>query len=96
MARSFAARGKLALAFWMLLAFRGLAHCEGSVEVFGTTNLGFAHTSDNPVGSVSKLTSGVESCSRLGCKRREEEGRGARAFFVLEKQNASQRASPLF
>jgi hypothetical protein len=45
MVRSFAARGKLALAFWMPFVFCGLAHCEGSVEVYGTMDPGFVHES---------------------------------------------------
>src|SRR5450432_188102 len=72
MARSVAARGKLALAFWMLFGFRGLAHCEGSVEVFGTIDLGFLHETGNTTDPVNKITSGVESGSRLGFKGRQE------------------------
>jgi Gram-negative porin len=74
MVRSVAARGKLALAFWMLFAFCRLAHCEGSVEVDGTIDLCSARETRNTAGPVNKVTSGVESGSRLGFKGREDLG----------------------
>jgi hypothetical protein len=53
MVRWIAARGKLALAFWMPFAFCGLARCEGAVEVHGAIDLGAVHQS----GSAADLHS---------------------------------------
>ena len=53
MVRSVAARAKLALAFWMPLAFFGPARSERSAEVDDTADPGFVHESRSTVGSAS-------------------------------------------
>jgi hypothetical protein len=53
MVRSVAARAKLALAFWMPLAFFGLTRSERSAEVYDIVDRGFVHESRCTVGSAS-------------------------------------------
>lgn len=50
MVRSVAARAKLALAFWMLLALCGPARCEGAAGDCGTVGPGVAHEGLGTVG----------------------------------------------
>ncbi len=61
MVRSVAARAKLALAFWMLLAFCGLARCEASLEGRGTGALFALET-----GSSADTGGGTQGLKRDG------------------------------
>lgn len=54
-----------------------------SVVVYGVVDAGVVSES-GPLGSVVKLTSGVQSGSRLGFKGTEDLGGGLRANFVVE------------
>ncbi|MBS0339385.1 MAG: porin [Proteobacteria bacterium] len=61
------------------------AQAQSSVTLYGLVDLGYVYESGGPNGSsVSKLTSGIASGSRLGFKGTEDLGGGLSAFYILE------------
>lgn len=60
------------------------AQAQGQVTVYGIVDVGLVRESDAPKGSVTNLSSGVASGSRLGFKGSENLGGGLKASFVLE------------
>ncbi|MFZ6642986.1 porin [Undibacterium sp. TC4M20W] len=75
----------LALAiFGAISAFAGSAMAQSSVTIYGIVDTGIALERGGSAGSVSKLTSGIGSGSRLGFKGTEDLGGGLSAFFLLE------------
>lgn len=75
---------KSVLALAVLGAFTGAASAQSAVTVYGVVDVGLVAEKGNPAGSVTKLTSGVASGSRLGFKGTEDLGGGLAASFVLE------------
>jgi predicted porin len=65
-------------------AFTSAASAQSSVAIYGIADAGFVAERGGGAGSVSKLTSGVASGSRLGFKGTEDLGGGLSASFVLE------------
>ncbi|WP_050478250.1 porin [Herbaspirillum rhizosphaerae] len=62
----------------------GAAQAQGSVTIYGVVDAGIVRESGGVAGPITKLTSGVESGSRLGFKGVEDLGGGMAAFFILE------------
>lgn len=61
------------------------AWAQGSVTVYGVMDMAYVHESGGINGaSVSKMTGGVSTGSRLGFKGAEDLGGGLSAFFNLE------------
>ena len=88
---------KLFTALVLTGAFTGVAHAQSAVEIYGVVDMGFVAESGptpvlpagTPLGTtkitpVNKLTSGVQSGTRLGFKGTENLGDGVKALFVLE------------
>jgi predicted porin len=65
-------------------AFSGVVHAQSAVELYGVVDMGFVNQSGAPSGLQNKLTSGVQSGSRLGFKGTEDLGSGMKGLFVLE------------
>lgn len=71
-----------ALAIAALCSANALA--QSSVAVYGVVDAGLVHERGGPDGSVTNLSSGIASGSRLGFKGREDLGGGLAAVFLLE------------
>ena len=69
-----------------LSAWAGAAAAQSNVTVYGIVDMALVRESGGVgnAAAVTKLTSGVESGSRLGFKGREELGDGMAAIFLLE------------
>lgn len=67
-----------------LSAAAGAASAQTSLTIYGIVDAGLVYERGGMAGNVPKLTSGVQSGSRLGFKGREELGSGLTAKFVLE------------
>lgn len=65
-------------------ASAGMAAAQSAVTVYGIVDMGWVRESGAAAGAASKLTSGVESGSRLGFKGSEDLGDGLAAIFLLE------------
>jgi predicted porin len=63
-------------------AFAGSANAESALTTYGIVDMGFV--AENGAASVEKLTSGVQSGTRLGFKGTEDLGSNMKALFVLE------------
>ena len=72
------------IALAVLGTVSGTALAQTSVTVYGIVDTGIAIENGGSAGSVSKLTSGMASGSRLGFKGNEEIGAGLSAYFLLE------------
>lgn len=72
------------LALAVLGAFAGVACAQTSVTVYGIVDAAIVAESGGAAGSVTKLTSGAASASRLGFRGTEDLGGGLSANFVLE------------
>ncbi len=81
---------KLFTALALAGATAGVAHAQSSVEVYGVVDMGFVAesravpTATTTTTPINKLTSGVQSGTRLGFKGTENLGDGMKALFVLE------------
>ena len=81
---------KLFTALAIAGVFVGVAHAQSAVEIYGIADMGFVAesgtvpTATSKVTPVNKLTSGVQSGTRLGFKGTENLGDGMKALFVLE------------
>ena len=62
----------------------GNVSAQTSLTLYGIVDAGVVYESGGTAGAVSKLTSGVQSGSRLGFKGLEDLGGGFSAKFVLE------------
>jgi predicted porin len=60
------------------------ATAQTAVTIYGVADGGFVHESGGRAGSITKLSSGVKSGSRLGFRGNEDLGDGLSAHFVLE------------
>lgn len=74
---------KSLFAFSAMAAFASIASAQ-SVTVYGIADAGIVSEGDGPKGSITKLTSGVASASRLGFRGAEDLGGGLKATFNLE------------
>jgi predicted porin len=75
---------KSLLALAVLGAFSHAASAQSAVTVYGLLDMAITAERGNAAGSVTKLSSGVGSGSRLGFKGTEDLGGGLSALFVLE------------
>lgn len=75
-------RSLLVLAAFGALA--GTASAQTSLTIYGLIDAGVVHERGGAAGSVTRLTSGVQSGSRLGFKGIENLGGGLSARFALE------------
>lgn len=75
---------KSLLAIAVLGAFSGIASAQSAVTVYGIMDAGLVSERGGKDGSVTKLTSGVASASRLGFKGSEDLGNGVSANFAIE------------
>jgi predicted porin len=62
-------------------AFAVSANAQSTLTTYGIVDMGFV--ADNGAGSVEKLSSGVQSGTRLGFKGTEDLGNAMKALFVL-------------
>jgi predicted porin len=62
----------------------GGAAAQTALNIYGVIDAGIVSERGGPAGNVTRLSSGVESGSRLGFKGREDLGGGLAAKFVLE------------
>lgn len=65
-------------------ALTGNVSAQTSLTLYGLVDAGLVYERGGAAGSVSRLTSGVQSGSRLGFKGMEDLGGGLSAKFVLE------------
>ncbi|MES3002400.1 MAG: porin [Pseudomonadota bacterium] len=75
---------KLTVLLALLGAFVTSASAQSSVTMYGVVDLGIERTKLSPGPSVTALTSGIQSGSRLGFKGSEDLGGGLSAAFQLE------------
>lgn len=75
---------KTLLALAVLATFTGSASAQSSVTLYGIIDAAVVGESGNKAGSVTKLTGGAASGSRLGFRAKEDLGDGLFATFVLE------------
>lgn len=75
---------KSLLAVAILGTFAGASLAQSNVSMYGIVDAGLVHESGGTAGSVTKLTSGIGSQSRLGFRGKEDLGGGLSATFVLE------------
>ncbi len=81
---------KLHVALAFAGAVAGTAQAQSAVEVYGVVDMGFVRETGNIAGVTpstaigNKLSSGVQSGSRLGFKGTEDLGGGLKGLFVLE------------
>lgn len=68
----------------LAFATAGSASAQTSLTIYGLVDAGVVYERGGPGGSVTKLTSGVQSGSRLGFKGIEDLGGGLSAKFALE------------
>ena len=67
-----------------MLLLSPCAWSQSSVTIYGLLDAGLSFEGGNKDGSVTKLTGGISSGSRLGFKGSEDLGGGSTALFVLE------------
>lgn len=75
---------KLTLAALIIGGFAAQAQAQSNVTIYGIVDAGLVAESGGAAGSVTKVTSGVGSASRLGFKGTEDLGGGTSAIFALE------------
>ncbi len=75
---------KSLLALAVLSTFAGIASAQTSLSIYGLVDAGIVSERGGPAGNVTKLTSGVQSGTRLGFRGTEDLGGGLAAKFVLE------------
>lgn len=68
----------------ILGAMSNVAFAQSNVTIYGIVDAGIVSERGGKAGSVTKVTSGVGSASRLGFKGTEDLGGGLNAVFVLE------------
>lgn len=75
---------RLLVAIALPVVFAASASAQTSVSIYGLVDAGVVSERGGAAGNVTKLTSGVQSGSRLGFKGTEDLGGGLTAKFVLE------------
>ncbi|WP_036166890.1 porin [Massilia sp. 9096] len=73
-----------AVALAALALTQQAARAQTGVTIYGVVDGGVAYESGNKAGSITKVTGGNESGSRLGFKGTEDLGGGNTALFLLE------------
>ncbi len=68
----------------VLGTFSTLAHSQSAVNIYGVVDAGIVRESGGAAGSVTNVSSGIGSASRLGFRGSEDLGQGWSANFVLE------------
>jgi general bacterial porin, GBP family len=68
----------------ILGAMSSAAYAQSNVTIYGIVDAGIVSERGGKAGSLTKVTSGVGSASRLGFKGTEDLGGGLSALFVLE------------
>src|SRR5471030_2386624 len=69
----------------ILGAMSSAAFAQSNVTIYGLLDAGVVSERGGATGTVTKLSSGVSSASRLGFKGTEDLGGGLSALFVLEE-----------
>src|SRR5471032_1507488 len=79
-----------------LSALAGTAAAQSNVTVYGIVDMAVVRESGGvgAAASSTKLTSGVESGSRLGFKGAEDLGNGLSAIFLLENRPLPRSSAP--
>jgi len=75
---------KLTLAALIIGGFAAQAQAQSNVTIYGIADAGIVAERGGVAGSVTKVTSGVGSASRLGFRGTEDLGGGTSAIFTLE------------
>jgi predicted porin len=75
---------KTILSAAILAASAGAASAQTGLTIYGIVDAGLVRESGGAAGTVSKLTSGVGSASRIGFRGTEDLGGGLSALFTLE------------
>jgi predicted porin len=75
---------KTLIAAAVLSSLAGIASAQSSVTVYGVVDMGLERTDLSPGPATTRLTSGIQSGSRLGFKGTEDLGGGLSASFQLE------------
>jgi predicted porin len=75
---------KMIIAFLASSLVPAAALAQSAVTVYGVADAGLVRESGGASGTVTALTSGVASGSRLGFKGKEDLGGGVGAYFVIE------------
>ncbi|MUI12001.1 porin [Massilia dura] len=75
---------KLTLAALIAGSFAVTAHAQSNVTIYGIVDAGIVRETGGAAGSVTKVTSGIGSQSRLGFRGTEDLGNGLSAIFTLE------------
>jgi len=75
---------KLTLAALIIGGFAAQAQAQSNVTIYGLVDVGVVSERGGAVGTVTKVTSGVGSQSRLGFRGNEDLGNGLSAIFQLE------------
>ena len=68
----------------VLAGWSGAAAAQGGVTLYGIADAGLVREAGGSAGSVTRLSSGVASASRLGFRGSENLGSGMAAIFTLE------------
>jgi len=78
-------KSSLALALASTLSLlSGAAAAQTSLTMYGIVDAGLNNERGGPAGNIVKLTSGIQSSSRLGFRGQEDLGSGLMAKFVIE------------
>ncbi|UGQ47708.1 porin [Massilia endophytica] len=75
---------KITLAALVMGAFAASAQAQSNVTIYGVVDAGLVRESGGAAGSLTKVTSGIGSQSRLGFRGTEDLGNGLSAIFTLE------------
>jgi predicted porin len=68
----------------IIAGFAATAHAQSNVTIYGLVDAGLVSERGGSAGTVTKVTSGIGSQSRLGFKGTEDLGNGLSAIFQLE------------
>jgi len=75
---------KSLLALAVLGAFAGVASAQTNITIYGVADVAIERFKTDPGASATRMSSGVQSGSRLGFKGTEDLGGGLSASFTLE------------
>jgi predicted porin len=75
---------KSLLALAVLGVFAGAAQAQTGVQIYGVADVGLERTKTDPGQTTTRLSSGIQSGSRLGFRGTEDLGGGMSASFTLE------------
>ena len=75
---------KTTLPLALLAVFSTSALAQSNVSIYGVVDAGLVRESGGPAGTVTNLSSGIASGSRIGFKGKEDLGGGVAAIFQIE------------